>query len=183
MGDHPYHHGALRKAALECAAAAIIEGGGVSALSLRDIGRRAGVSHAAFKHHFGSKPGLLTALATEGYEVLAKAVTDEGHDLVEAGVAYIQFAVAHPAHFEVMFRPGIVQADDSQLASARERASLAFTSALPEAASAATRLAAWSIVHGFATLWLSGGLHDDLGSDASVAARPVIMQFVRDSMT
>ncbi|MEV0173193.1 TetR/AcrR family transcriptional regulator [Streptomyces sp. NPDC050803] len=176
MTDRPYHHGDLRRAALAATVEAI-EQGGAAALSLRDVARRAGVSHAAFKHHFGAKPGLLTALATEGFDLLADAVTAAGGDLVEAGVAYVRFAAAHPAHFEVMFQPALYHADDAELIGAQERAGHALGAALAASSASATEtseLAAWSIVHGFAGLWLSGALPDGLGDDPGNAARPVI---------
>ncbi|MEU5878920.1 TetR/AcrR family transcriptional regulator [Spirillospora sp. NPDC047279] len=173
MTDRPYHHGDLRRVALAATVEAIEQGGPV-ALSLRDVARRAGVSHTAFKYHFGAKAGLLTALAAEGYDLLADAVTAEGGDLIEAGVAYVRFAVGHPAHFEVMFHPNLYNADDPQLLAAQERAGQALTAALSTSATENTELAAWSIVHGFANLWLSGALPPELGDDAGNAARPVI---------
>lgn len=174
MTSSRYHHGDLRRAALAATVEAIEQGGGPAALSMRDVARRAGVSHAAFTHHFGSKTGLLTALAAEGYDLLADAVSPAGGDLVEAGVAYVRFAVGHPAHFAVMFQPGLYDADDPQLIAAAERAGQTLTTALSTSASQTTELAAWSIVHGFANLWLSGALPDGLGEDAGEAARPVI---------
>ena len=60
-----YHHGDLRRALLAAALEAVGEVG-PAALSLRDLARRAGVSHAAPAHHFGDKAGLLTALAARG---------------------------------------------------------------------------------------------------------------------
>jgi len=174
MTGRPYHHGDLRRAALAATVEAIKEGGSPAALSLRDVARRAGVSHAAFKHHFGAKPGLLTALAAEGYNLLADALTAAGDDLVEAGVAYVRFAATHPGHFEVMFQPGLYHADDPLLRAAEERAGRALTAVLSTSAGETTELAAWSIVHGFASLWLSGALPAGLGDDAGDAARPVI---------
>lgn len=99
-----YHHGDLRRALLAAALEAIEEVG-PTALSLRDLARRAGVSHAAPAHHFGDKAGLLTALAAQGFDLLAQALVQAGDDLLEAGVAYVDFAVRHRAYFEVMFRP------------------------------------------------------------------------------
>ena len=58
----PYHHGDLRQAVLT-AAVAVLDESGPTQLSLRDLARRAGVSHAAPAHHFGDKAGLLTAIA------------------------------------------------------------------------------------------------------------------------
>ena len=90
-----YHHGDLPRALLAAAAEAIAEFG-PAALSLRDLARRAGVSHAAPTHHFGDKAGLLTALAVEGFDLLAAAPTAAGDDLLDVGVAYVDFAVRPP---------------------------------------------------------------------------------------
>src|SRR6266536_5182875 len=73
MAKRAYHHGDLRRALL-VAAVEVIEESGPAALSLRDLARRAGVSHAAPQHHFGDKAGLLTAVAAEGYRRLATAL-------------------------------------------------------------------------------------------------------------
>src|SRR5918998_1668160 len=119
-----YHHGDLRRALLASAAEAIAESG-PAALSLRDLARRAGVSHAAPAHHFGDKAGLLTALATEGYDRLADALDgarERTGSLLEIGVAYVAFAVGNRAHFDVMFRPDLVSADDAELTAAQGRA-------------------------------------------------------------
>ncbi|GAB3969328.1 TetR/AcrR family transcriptional regulator [Plantactinospora veratri] len=181
----PYHHGNLRRALLAAAATAIEESG-PAALSLRDLARRAGVSHAAPAHHFGDKAGLLTAFATEGYEMLADTLARvrEATDgsLLELGVGYVMFAVRHRAHFEVMFRPELFHRDDAGLAAAQQRARAALRAGVaglpapPAGAEAAqTELAAWSIVHGFATLWLGGVLRtDQVGDDPEAAARLVI---------
>src|SRR5215213_11204294 len=72
----PYHHGDLPRALLEAAVQAIAEVG-PAAVSLRDLARRVGVSHAAPAHHFGDKRGLLTAVAAEGYRLFAAALRDE----------------------------------------------------------------------------------------------------------
>ena len=71
MVKQNYHHGDLRRGLLRAAAEAIAENG-VAAVSMRDLARRAGVSHAAPTHHFGDKSGLLTAFAAEGFDLLAK---------------------------------------------------------------------------------------------------------------
>ena len=176
MAKAAYHHGDLRRELLASAAAAIDESG-AAALSMRDLARRAGVSHAAPAHHFGDKAGLLTALAEQGYELLADALT-AADDFLEAGVAYVRFAAAHRAHFAVMFRPDLYHADDPGLVAARSRARDALRSGAgtlpvdPDAVREAG-LAAWSMAHGFATLWLSGAL-PDAGDDPGDAARAVL---------
>jgi AcrR family transcriptional regulator len=176
----PYHHGDLRRVLLEQAALALAEEG-PAALSLRELARRAGVSHAAPAHHFGDKAGLLTAIAVEGYTRLADALVEAGRagGLLEAGVAYVGFAVAHRPHFEVMFRPELYRADDETLLEARQRADAELVrgvAALPGltlAQAGLARLAAWSLVHGFATLWLQRALPGGLGDDPRALAREV----------
>ena len=180
----PYHHGDLRRAVL-AGALAEIEEHGPAGISLRSIARRAGVSHAAPAHHFGDKAGLLTALAAEGFTLLADELDRTraaGGGVLEAGVGYVRFAVAHRAHFAVMFQPELLNSSDPELRSAQDRASGALGSAVatvqePDRRGADTRIAglsAWSIVHGFATLWVSGALPADLGDDPEAAARQVI---------
>ncbi|WP_370413180.1 TetR/AcrR family transcriptional regulator [Streptomyces fradiae] len=159
-----YHHGDLRQAVL-AAALDVIATDGPGALSLRDLARRAGVSHAAPAHHFKDRTGLLTAIAAQGYELLAAALAD-APDLRERGVRYVRFAVAHPAHFQVMFQPDLYRdrADDAELLAAKERAAAelrAGVAALPAARDAG--IAAWSLAHGFATLLLTHNLDDPLG--------------------
>lgn len=175
-----YHHGDLRRALLTAAVTAITESG-PAALSLRELARRAGVSHAAPVHHFGDKAGVLTALAAEGFESLAatlgEAATRTGN-FAEVGVAYVRFAVDHRAHFEVMFRPELYRAEDPALVSARTRAGEVLASGARAASSREgraelTEIAAWSLVHGFATLWLTGALPAAVGADPEAAARAI----------
>ena len=172
-----YHHGDLRRTLL-AAAVDVIGESGPAALSLRDLARRAGVSHAAPAHHFGDKAGLLTALAVEGFDLLTDALDRAGDDLLELGVAYVRFAVDHRAHFEVMFRPELYRPDDPAVVAARSRTAARLRGGVSALAgpSSAERdtLAAWSIVHGFATLWLAGALPPTVGKDPEVAARSVI---------
>ncbi|MEU6976153.1 TetR/AcrR family transcriptional regulator [Streptomyces sp. NPDC046371] len=161
-----YHHGDLRQAVLT-AALDVIGTEGPAALSLRDLARRAGVSHAAPAHHFKDRTGLLTAIAAQGYDLLAEALAD-APDLRERGVRYVRFAAAHPAHFQVMFQPGLHHADDPELLAAKERAGAelrAGVTGLPASAEAPrdTGMAAWSLAHGFATLLLTHNLDAPLG--------------------
>ncbi|MFD9460438.1 TetR/AcrR family transcriptional regulator [Streptomyces sp. NPDC060027] len=164
----PYHHGDLRRAILG-AALDVIAVEGPSALSLRDLARRAGVSHAAPAHHFKDRTGLLTAIAAEGYGLLATAL-DAADDLRDAGVRYVRFAREHPAHFQVMFSPELLRENDVELTAARALAGerlRAAVSALPsEGRGPDARLAgvaAWSLAHGFATLLLGHNLDAQVG--------------------
>ncbi|MBX9398506.1 TetR/AcrR family transcriptional regulator [Streptomyces sp. TRM72054] len=164
----PYHHGDLRRAILT-AALDVIAADGPSALSLRDLARRAGVSHAAPAHHFKDRTGLLTAIAAEGFGLLAQTIKDAA-DLKDAGVRYVRFAREHPAHFQVMFAPDLLRAGDLELTTARALAGDALREAVtavsPESRGTDARLAgvaAWSLAHGFATLLLGHNLDDPVG--------------------
>jgi AcrR family transcriptional regulator len=115
----PYHHGNLRQALLRAAETAL-EARGVQHLSLRELSRELGVSHASPQRHFATKQDLIDALAITGFERLSaavgKAAEARGQDfsarLTKAASAYVGFAVKHPALFALMFeakrRPGML---------------------------------------------------------------------------
>jgi AcrR family transcriptional regulator len=172
----PYHHGDLRPALLAAAVEAIGQAG-PAAMSLRQVARRAGVSHAAAAYHFGDKAGLLTAVAAQGYRMLAQELQDArdaGRGFLEMGVAYVRFAVRHRAHFEVMYRPELYHPDHAEVRQARSAtAVLLYGTDRPDAGQLAAGAAAWSLVHGLATLWLNGNLPAGLGSDPEEITRLV----------
>jgi len=172
----PYHHGDLRPALLRAAVEAIGQAGPATT-SLREVARRAGVSHAAAAYHFGDKAGLLTAVAAQGYRLLAeelRGARDAGRGFLEVGVAYVRFAVRHRAHFEVMYRPELYRPEDPQIRQARAAtAVLLYGTASPDAGQLAAGAAAWSLVHGLATLWLNGNLPEALGTDPEEITRLV----------
>lgn len=177
----PYHHGDLRRALIE-AALNTIEHEGLASLSLRGLARRVGVSHAAPVHHFGDKAGLLTAIAAEGFLTLARELTAEyakTGSFLEVGVAYVRFAVHHRAFFAVMFRPELYHGDDPALNEARSHAREALYGPVSELPPEVARepyeagLAAWSMVHGLATLLLAGNLPAEAGRDPGEIARSV----------
>ncbi|MFF5093881.1 MULTISPECIES: TetR/AcrR family transcriptional regulator [Actinosynnema] len=117
VDDRPYHHGKLREALLDAAGRSVREHG-VEQLSLRELAREVGVSHAAPRRHFPDRQALLDALAISGFErldaELRTAVAGAGADyrdrLVTATRAYFRFAVDDPALLELMYtgkhRPG-----------------------------------------------------------------------------
>lgn len=113
-----YHHGDLRQALID-SAAGLVQEKGPAGFSLREVARRAGVSHAAPAHHFRSTKGLLTAVASEGFEALTAAMAEavEGLDdpaerLSALGRAYVGISAEYPGHVAVMFRSDIVDHDD-----------------------------------------------------------------------
>jgi AcrR family transcriptional regulator len=177
----PYHHGDLRRALLDAALVLVAEHG-PAALSLREVARRAGVSHAAPTHHFRNKAGLLTAIAADGYRKLADALAAAGANAPaayppfrEQGVAYVRFATGHPAHFAVMRAPYLLDHDDADLAAARASAGdqLRGGAATLSGSDATTPLAAWAIVHGLASLLLEGNIRLAPGDDVESLARAV----------
>lgn len=162
-----YHHGNLRRATLDRALVVVAERG-PHALSLREIAADLGVSHTAPRHHFGSIKGLLTAIAAEGFDMLRDrlvALREAESPFLEFGVAYVEFATEHPAHFAVMFQPTLTDPNDPSLAEASQGAfnelragvaTIAPHSTTEHAATVVT--AAWSMMHGLATLDLTGNL-------------------------
>lgn len=170
-----YYDGDLRHDLLEAARAAITEHG-LSSLSLRDVARRVGVSHAAPAHHFVDKTGLFTALAADGFESFAtyldEVVKRTAADptrvrLIATGVAYVEFAERNRASFEVMFRTDIFDTNNGAYLEAAARTFEVLGRAVREAQNddwARGRdlddvvLLTWSVGHGLATLRLSGAL-------------------------
>jgi AcrR family transcriptional regulator len=110
MTDRPYHHGHLRDTLLAEAERTLREQG-VEQLSLRDLARQAGVSHAAPRRHFADRQALLDALAGAGFarlaDEVAAAIKDAGPDfrarLRATGAAYVRFATEDTALMELMF--------------------------------------------------------------------------------
>jgi AcrR family transcriptional regulator len=172
----PYHHGDLRPALLR-AAVETIEEVGPAAMSLREVARRAGVTHPAATYHFGDKAGLLTAVATDGYRILTRSLTQadqETGSFLEVGVAYVRFAVDHRAHFEVMYRAELYDQGDAALLEAKSAAAaVLYGTDHPNPERLSESVAAWAIVHGIATLWLNGNLPRQLGRDPEKITRTV----------
>ena len=162
----PYHHGDLR-AALLAAAARWLDEQGAGTLTLRELARAAGVSHAAPYHHFAGRDDLLAGVAEHAFDRLgdtlaaaAASAPDNAQALLDIGESYVREALAHPAQFRLMFGPMLARkAEHPGLQRAAERA---FTVLLD----AATRhapdrglelaLAGWSLSHGAANLAIDG---------------------------
>jgi AcrR family transcriptional regulator len=175
--DRPYHHGDLRRELLRTAVGVIGEQG-PTAVTLRDLARRAGVSHAAPAHHFGDKAGLLTAVAVQGYELLGEALGSAARtgDFAEVGVAYVLFAARHPGHFAVMFRPDLYRTADADLVAARAHTDALLRDGARACFGTTDRiraLTAWSLVHGLATLVRDGAVAPEPGTDLESLARAV----------
>jgi AcrR family transcriptional regulator len=108
--EKAYHHGDLRRGLLD-AAAQILAAEGAAAVTLREVARRAGVTHAAPYRHFADKGALLSAIAAEGFDKLTARMQDlaapHAPGTLEAlrgtGVGYVQFACDNPSLFRLMF--------------------------------------------------------------------------------
>ena len=108
MTHVPYHHGKLREALL-ARATEFIEDAGVEGLSLRQLARDLGVSHAAPGKHFRDKQALLDALALDGFRELNARMTraseasgDHRSRFVGIAGTYVDFAVSRPVLLAVM---------------------------------------------------------------------------------
>lgn len=177
-----YHHGDLRNA-LVAAALELVTKHGAEGFSLREAARAVGVSPAAAYRHFEDRSKLLRALAHEGLarlalkmeEAVATAPGAPGSparataELAAIGAAYVEFAVAHPAHFRVMFGPWCDLGDElapELLPRGRDPLQLLVdtldamvrTGAITASARAVAEISAWSAVHGLASLLVEGGL-------------------------
>jgi len=169
-----YHHGDLRRALLE-ASLKLVDEAGIGALSLREVARKAGVSHNAPYHHFKDRGSLLAALAEEGFAELARemaaaraAAPTPRARLEACGLAYVRFALGSPARFKVMFRPELAApSEEAAVARSSTPALDTLTAAIVEAQAAGLApagdpmplvITCWSAVHGLASLWVDGPL-------------------------
>jgi AcrR family transcriptional regulator len=176
----PYHHGALRHALVQATESLLAERG-AEGFSLREVARRAGVSPAAPAHHFGDAAGLLTAVASLGFEALTQALqagdasggADARAALRGQGQAYVAFALQYPGRFRLMFRQGKLHAD----ATLQQHADTAFQ-VLARGVRRCFGLGAdidmderqwnavtalWSLVHGYAHLAIAGKFEQFVG--------------------
>ncbi|MFF3026410.1 TetR/AcrR family transcriptional regulator [Microbacterium sp. NPDC057944] len=198
MPPQPYHHGDLRRTLLE-AARSSIESDGVEALSLRQLAREAGVSHAAPSRHFRDKQALLDALAEDGFTRLV-AVLDEAAGMEATTgesvrgrfdaltAAYVDFALEQPILLGLMF--GMKHAPDARAELiAAGQASMEVTVRVVIAAQESgviragdphrIALTAFATFHGIATL-ASGGLLDGVQAAELVAdARDLLWTGIR----
>lgn len=177
-----YHHGNLRNALL-AAALKLVAKHGVEGFSLREAARAVGVSAAAAYRHFEDRSALLKALAHEGLaqlalkmeEAVATAPGTPGSparaaaELARIGAAYVEFAVAHPSRFRVMFGPWCDLADElapELLPHGRDPLQVLVDTldgmvragAITATARQGAEISAWSAVHGLASLLVEGGL-------------------------
>lgn len=185
----PYHHGDLA-ATLERAAAQMLDTQSAATLSMRELARRAGVSHNAPYHHFGDRHGLLLAVAVRSLGDLLRVMQDavaaaEGAraGVQAAGEAYVRFAIDHPGAFGAIFDPEIcdprdptpemrplIDANDVFLREITRRLVPDVTESRLDVLVAAL----WAQVHGLAILVAAGHMPADIA--------PSALQFVVDAV-
>jgi AcrR family transcriptional regulator len=169
----PYHHGNLREALLEAAIRLIAEVG-PTAFTLREVARRAGVSHNAPYRHFRDRDDLMAAVAAQGFRELTRAMIEAAaaksqalERLKHAGLAYVTFALRRPEHFTVMFDAPVSKRKHPDSAAAGEESFatlLGFVRRCQQAGRLRSgdlrqlALLAWTMVHGIAKLAITGRL-------------------------
>jgi len=166
--DTSYHHGDLRQALLQ-ATEELLESDGLERFTLREVARRAGVSHGAPAHHFGDARGLLSEFTAQSFNDMAAAMAthrertdaDVFEQLVASGIGYVEYALAHRARFQLMFRSDRLDSTRESLIEAGAKAYAHLVECItritaeaggPEHLVQQKTALAWSMVHGFATL-------------------------------
>ena len=186
-----YHHGDLRNTLIETGLKVLTEQG-EQALSMRKLAKQAGVSHNAPYMHFADKEALLAAIAEEGFHILTNAVdtavsTTEGdwyQQLQNGSWAYVNFALEHPSHLQVMFRsfdhekyPSLIEASTNALTRLQqiidEGQQLKM---VKDGNSRQLATCVWSLLHGMATIMAGGKMPPVVIGEA--APEQLVHQFV-----
>jgi AcrR family transcriptional regulator len=174
MAAHrPYHHGNLRNVLIE-AGVALVRKVGPKGFTIREVARRAGVSHNAPYRHFHDKEELVAAIVAEGFERLNAAMKKRathgvtGVDRLKlSGVAYVDFALHWPGHFLAMFDLAPPSEEQIKEGDAGQKAFQTLLGFIVESQSEGAfpggdpypyALMAWSQVHGIAKLAVAGHL-------------------------
>ena len=189
-----YHHGDLRNALLDAAELLFAQQPGEPP-TLREVARLAGVSHAAPYHHFDGRDAMLAAVAERGFaqlgQVMAESLArsdDVESRLADMGRNYVEFALARPTLYRLMFGPLLKQ---KQKYPHMQQSSEATFSALVSASAAyapdnalGLSLIGWSMLHGIATLAIDGALDATPAPlpDAATLAHQLIGQVLRGDL-
>jgi AcrR family transcriptional regulator len=196
-----YHHGDLRNALIQAATTVLVEKG-AAALSLREVAKVAGVSHAAPYRHFRDKAALLRVLAQGGFERLTEVINTAAENspynpeqkLIEAGVAYVRNAVQHPEITRLMFAATIEPQQDRAYLAASAASYEALLDIIREGIEQGSFrqqppqqlvLVAWASMHGLAMLAVASLLEVDMDDEQALdtlirsVARNVIYGIVK----
>jgi AcrR family transcriptional regulator len=174
-----YHHGDLRRALIDAALALVTEEQDWT-FSLREVARRAGVSHNAPYNHFADKRDLLAAVAVVGFTALEECfraatsgIANARTAFIKSAVVYVTFGVANPAHYRLMFGSALVTAQEGRpkaVADAGAQSKAIIAEIIRRGAVAGifdgafrrdedlnvAVLSAWSTVHGLTMLTIDG---------------------------
>lgn len=189
----PYHHGDLRQTVIETAMEMLNEPGGAH-FTLREVARRAGVSHAAPYKHFKDKPALLAEIARIGFDRLAAALgkpglslpSDPRKALYSGAHAYLEFGADNPNLYRLMFggeqaRAGGLHVDPRSFRALQVVINLLVAGqqsgafrVRPVQSQAA---ACWAQLHGLTMLMLDGLLAPEkVGNDAAASAITTLLE-------
>lgn len=183
-----YHHGNLREELVRQAVALAREKGPAGVV-LREVARRAGVSHNAAYRHFADRDELLALVSTAAFDELAAAMQGRlsapGGGTAEArarkrlrviGRAYVEFALAEPGLFAAAFNGPLIgeeHADDEMAGGAygllgQALDALVEVGLMPAERREGAEIVCWSAVHGFATLHIDGPLREQPAAERDV---------------
>ncbi|GAA3454451.1 TetR/AcrR family transcriptional regulator [Dactylosporangium matsuzakiense] len=153
------------RARLVRAGVELVAAEGPGGVSLREIARRAGVSHGAPRRYFPTHVELLSAVARQGFADLAAALEAAAPDLRSRAHAYARFARDNRGMYELMFRHDLLRSGRLGL----RDASLPLFGALAAELGPVAAGALWANVHGIVQLWLWGSLPLATGETAPAA--------------
>ncbi|MCU0657605.1 MAG: TetR/AcrR family transcriptional regulator [Polyangiaceae bacterium] len=195
MNAHTPDGGDLRRRILD-ASIELVAAEGLAGLSMREVARRAGVSHQAPYHHFRDREAILAALAQEGFQALNGRMIEatEGaknlrERLVRCGLAYVRFALAYPSHFRIMFRPDLVNVENFPECERAGQGAFQHLVATVEAMLEGSELQRdrdtwigliWSTTHGLAGLLLDGPLSRMIASASDDAYLRGVVELLVD---
>lgn len=163
------HHGALRQALID-AAFELLDADGSEAVTIRAVARAAQVSHAAPANHFSDRRALLTGIAIDCFETLharlsgaRAAAPDSARARIHASVdAYLDYAIAHPHRYRLMWRMDILDQADAKLTALVDQLYAGLEQDVARLAdpgpsgATTTVIALSSVVHGYASMRIDG---------------------------
>ncbi|MFD5601268.1 TetR/AcrR family transcriptional regulator [Leucobacter sp. NPDC058333] len=185
------------------AASTLLERGGVEAVTLRGVGEEAGISRAAPYRHFADKAALLQYLAVHALHSMAQAVrqqaarADPSERVLAGSLAYVEYAIAHPKHYLLIFgdAPRVEAAPDAEAAADDAMQSIeeliAERDAITRIDSATDRdpipvreraTVLWITLHGIAQLQITGHLHEPRTLDGNTRLAELVELAVRTQL-